>query len=89
MQWHAGVEESGVDSIAHQVIPHDYWPELRFLILVVCDTKKKVASTAGQQQSLATSKIMLHRPQITKERIDEDAVFYRTYPLLYQKLGIW
>lgn len=71
VRWHAGVEESGIDSIAQQVMTHDQWPELRLLILVVSDTKKTVGSTAGQQRSLMTSKIMLERPKITKERIDE------------------
>ena len=33
-----GNDNSGVDSLAHQVAPETHWPDLHVLILVVCRT---------------------------------------------------
>ena len=36
-----GSEPNGADSIAKQIVPASHWPEMRILILVVNDAKKK------------------------------------------------
>lgn len=71
VRWHSGTDESGVDSISEQVMAESAWPSLRVLVLIASDRKKSIGSTAGMQSSLQSSKIMLDRPQITRERIDE------------------
>ena len=49
-----GQLEDGSDSIAEQVVDEKHWPEVEVLILVVCAEKKKVASTAGMQETVKT-----------------------------------
>ncbi|XP_072944494.1 diphosphomevalonate decarboxylase [Epargyreus clarus] len=61
VQWHAGVETDGSDSIATQIVPSSHWPEMRVLILVVGDTKKHTSSTDGMQLSVKTSAFLKHR----------------------------
>jgi diphosphomevalonate decarboxylase len=71
--WRAGSPDNQwKDSLAEQVADHDYWPELRALILVVSDAKKDTSSTAGMSTSVATSTLLQHRihhvvPQRMKE----------------------
>lgn len=36
VQWLMGQQDDGKDSLAQQVAPETYWPELRILVLVVC-----------------------------------------------------
>ena len=35
MEWTNGVEENGIDSTAHQIVPDTHWQDMRVLILVV------------------------------------------------------
>lgn len=35
VRWHMGSARDGSDSLASQVVPETYWPEMRVLILVV------------------------------------------------------
>lgn len=35
MAWYAGSKSDGSDSIARQVVPATYWPQMHILILVV------------------------------------------------------
>ncbi|XP_075230204.1 mevalonate diphosphate decarboxylase isoform X2 [Lycorma delicatula] len=60
-QWHAGTKPDGSDSFAKQLFPVEHWPELHIVILVVNDAQKKVASTSGMQQCVATSELLKHR----------------------------
>lgn len=53
--WRAGEADDGSDSVADVVAPASHWPEMRALILVVSAAKKGVSSTAGMQQTVATS----------------------------------
>ncbi|XP_058840314.1 diphosphomevalonate decarboxylase [Topomyia yanbarensis] len=74
VQWCKGHLPDGSDSIAVQLFPHDFWPEMRILILVVNDTRKKTSSTGGMSTSVRTSKLLKHRvehcvPQHTKELV--------------------
>lgn len=61
VQWQKGVQMDGKDSIAVQVAPASHWPDLHVLILVVNDTKKKVASTSGMARSVVTSELIKYR----------------------------
>ncbi|KAJ1523530.1 hypothetical protein ONE63_001379 [Megalurothrips usitatus] len=61
VRWHAGSAPDGSDSLATQVVPETHWPEMRVLILVVNDSKKKVSSTSGMQRAVETSDLLKHR----------------------------
>lgn len=72
VRWHMGSKPDGSDSIATQVVPETHWPEMRVIILVVNDKKKKVSSTSGMQRTVQTSELLKHRithcvPQRTKD----------------------
>lgn len=74
VQWHAGVDPQGKDSIATQIVDSSHWPEMRVLILVVGETKKKTSSTDGMRISATTSELLEHRikycvPKRTKDII--------------------
>lgn len=74
VRWHAGSNPDGSDSIATQVVDASHWPEIRALILVVGDTKKKISSTIGMRISKETSDLLKYRvkycvPQRTTEII--------------------
>uniref|UniRef100_A0A8C4QF33 Diphosphomevalonate decarboxylase n=1 Tax=Eptatretus burgeri TaxID=7764 RepID=A0A8C4QF33_EPTBU len=58
VRWTHGEQADGADSIAVQVIPESYWPELRVFILVVSDLQKAVSSSEGMRRSVATSRLL-------------------------------
>lgn len=64
VHWHAGVKPDGTDSIATQIVDSSHWPQMRALILVVGDHRKKVSSTKGMKISKETSELLQYR--ITK-----------------------
>ncbi|KAI9829050.1 MAG: diphosphomevalonate decarboxylase [Thelocarpon impressellum] len=55
--WRMGTRADGGDSLAEQVAPASDWPSMRALILVVSAEKKSVSSTAGMQNTVATSSL--------------------------------
>ncbi|KAF5279085.1 hypothetical protein FQA39_LY05763 [Lamprigera yunnana] len=74
VQWHAGTQEDGSDSIATQIESETHWPEMKILILVVCDNRKKDSSTSGMKRSIRTSPFLKYRadhivPKRTNEMI--------------------
>lgn len=75
VRWHAGINPDGSDSIATQIEDSNHWPEMRALVLVVGETKKKTSSTIGMRTSAQTSDLLKHRvnncvPQRTQEIIE-------------------
>lgn len=59
VHWHAGQLADGADSVAAQLAPHDYWPELCCLIVRFKSVgMKSVSSTEGMQRSRLTSRLM-------------------------------
>lgn len=69
--WEKGKEEDGSDSIAVQVAPETFWPEMRVLILVVSAKKKHIGSTDGMQTSVKTSELLRHRAdQLVPDMMD-------------------
>ncbi|XP_058486400.1 diphosphomevalonate decarboxylase [Solea solea] len=63
VQWIMGKEDDGKDSVAQQVEPENYWPELRILVLVASAERKPVGSTSGMQTSVQTSCLLKHRAE--------------------------
>jgi len=61
VKWNRGEVEDGLDSVAVQIAPEHHWPELKVLVAVVSDSKKKVSSTEGMQRSAATSELLWYR----------------------------
>ncbi|XP_059057675.1 diphosphomevalonate decarboxylase [Achroia grisella] len=63
VRWHAGVNPDGSDSVATQIAGSSHWPEMRALILVVGDSKKKISSTIGMKRTADTSELLEYRVQ--------------------------
>ncbi|CAG9130638.1 unnamed protein product [Plutella xylostella] len=83
VRWHAGSDPSGVDSIATQIASSTHWPEMRALILVVGDSKKKMSSTKGMKITTETSELLKHRiKHCVPERTTEitKAILARDFP---------
>merc|ERR1712025_811818 len=59
--WRMGDKDDGSDSQAQLIAPASHWPNMRALILVVNAAKKDVPSTAGMQQTVATSGLFQQR----------------------------
>lgn len=71
MQWHKGALENGGDSIARQILPATHWPEMRVLILVVNDARKKYSSTVGMKTSVKTSDLLKYRAEhVVSKRVE-------------------
>ena len=67
-----GVDPSGADSIAKQIAPASHWPEMRILVLVVNDSRKKTSSAIGMKRSAETSELLKHRAKnIVPKRVKE------------------
>ncbi|XP_019869844.1 diphosphomevalonate decarboxylase [Aethina tumida] len=72
VRWHKGELKNGEDSIAEQLVPASHWPEMRILILVVNDKKKKDPSTLGMKRGVETSNLLKYRADhIVPKRIEE------------------
>lgn len=63
VHWHKGSLSDGSDSVATQIAPADHWPEMRILVLVVNDARKKHSSTSAMQRSVLTSKLLKYRSE--------------------------
>lgn len=82
VEWQKGVKPDGTDSIAVQQFPSEYWPEMRILILVVNDARKKYSSTFGMKTTVETSELLKHRiEKVVPERITalKAAIFNRDF----------
>lgn len=67
-----GSDPKGTDSIAKTVVPASHWPEMRILVLVVNDSKKKVSSAVGMKRTAITSEFLKYRvAKLVPERIDK------------------
>ncbi|XP_022909970.2 diphosphomevalonate decarboxylase [Onthophagus taurus] len=72
VRWHMGENEFGFDSIAKEIVPKSHWPEIRVIILVVNDSRKKYSSTSGMKTSVKTSSLLQYRAEsIVPKRINE------------------
>ena len=55
VHWYKGLRADGLDSIARQIYPSDYWPELRIGICIVSENVKSIGSTEGMNRCVDTS----------------------------------
>ena len=65
MAWEMGSKADGSDSVAVEVAPASYWPNMRAVILVASAEKKDVSSTAGMQATVHTSTLFKERVENT------------------------
>ncbi|KAK5110124.1 hypothetical protein LTR62_006258 [Meristemomyces frigidus] len=61
--WQQGELDDGSDSVAYEVAPASHWPDMRALVLVASAEKKDVSSTAGMQQTVASSALFQYRAE--------------------------
>lgn len=54
VKWTRGTKADGSDSYAEQVATPDHWPELRDVVVIFTDSKKKISSRAGMKQTVQT-----------------------------------
>lgn len=67
-----GALNDGSDSIATQIAPASHWPEMRIVVLVVNDNRKKYSSTSGMKTSVDTSECLKYRAEkIVPRRVEE------------------
>ncbi|XP_015127136.1 diphosphomevalonate decarboxylase isoform X2 [Diachasma alloeum] len=72
VRWYAGTDPNGSDSIAKQIAPPSHWPEMRILILVVNDERKKTSSALGMKNSVLTSELLKYRAEhCVPKRVEE------------------
>ncbi|XP_012279482.1 diphosphomevalonate decarboxylase [Orussus abietinus] len=72
VRWYMGTDPTGYDSVAKQIVPASHWPEMRILILVVNDSRKKVSSAVGMRRTLETSEFLKYRAShIVPKRVNE------------------
>ncbi|XP_015604363.1 diphosphomevalonate decarboxylase [Cephus cinctus] len=63
VRWHMGSDPKGSDSLAKQIVSPSHWPEMRVLVLVVNDGRKKVSSALGMKRSIETSELLKYRAE--------------------------
>ncbi|KAK2587730.1 hypothetical protein KPH14_003840 [Odynerus spinipes] len=72
VRWYMGSLSNGVDSIAKQIVPASHWPEMRILLLVINDGKKKVSSAIGMKRSVESSELFEYRAKyIVPKRVEK------------------
>lgn len=70
VEWDAGAEPSGIDSISKQLLPERSWPDLRAVIIILDESEKEVGSSEGMRRSVKTSELLPYRAkEIVSSRI--------------------
>ncbi|ROT84009.1 diphosphomevalonate decarboxylase [Penaeus vannamei] len=61
VRWYKGEMEDGTDSFARPIAPANHFPNLRVIICVANDGRKKTGSTEGMRRTVQTSRLMQYR----------------------------
>ncbi|MFH0970976.1 MAG: diphosphomevalonate decarboxylase [Candidatus Micrarchaeota archaeon] len=82
VEWQKGEKKDGSDSFAVQLADENHWPELRNVIAIVDQEKKKVSSRAGMRETVATSELFQERMKTIDKtvRAMKKAVFEKDFP---------
>jgi diphosphomevalonate decarboxylase len=67
--WKKGTRSDGSDSHAQQFVDERYWPEVIDLIAIISDNAKKVSSSTGHAQTVATSSLYKSRPAVAEQNV--------------------
>lgn len=69
VEWKRGAKNDGSDSYAIQIASHEHWPEIRNVVAIVEQRKKRISSREGMEQTVATSILYPRRIDILKKTI--------------------
>ncbi|CAB4065700.1 MVD [Lepeophtheirus salmonis] len=61
VQWHMGKLSDGSDSFSETIYPLKHWSDIKVLICVVSDSRKKVPSSVGMKNGVKTSTLLKYR----------------------------
>jgi diphosphomevalonate decarboxylase len=86
VEWKRGVKSDGSDSIAVEIAPATHWPEIRNVIAIVDQGKKKISSRAGMKQTVATSGLYPKRIQDLPKTLEtvRNAILRKDLPTLLE-----
>lgn len=86
VEWKRGVKSDGSDSFAVQIAPHTHWPEIRNVIAIVDQGKKKISSRAGMKHTVATSGLYTKRIQDLPKTLEtiRNAILQKNLPMLLE-----
>ncbi|MEM4202783.1 MAG: diphosphomevalonate decarboxylase [Candidatus Methanomethylicaceae archaeon] len=84
VKWEMGEKADGSDSIAVQIAPKEYWPEIRNVIGIITKKEKKISSRAGMRETVKTSSLYEARLLHVKERLEmaEKAILQKDFHTL-------
>ncbi|MFH1257999.1 MAG: diphosphomevalonate decarboxylase [Candidatus Micrarchaeota archaeon] len=71
VEWQKGEKRDGSDSYAVQIADESHWPELRNVIAIVDQEKKKISSRAGMKETVATSEMFERRMDTIDDTVKE------------------
>ncbi len=82
VEWQKGEKNDGSDSFAVQLADENHWPELRNVIAVVDQEKKKISSRAGMRETVVTSELFKERMKTVGKTVNamKKAVLERNFP---------
>ena len=82
VEWHAGVQESGMDSFA-TALPN-LWPELRVGIVEICRKDKALSSRNGMRRTVETSDLFAAWPKKVENDLSQlkQAITHQDFTLL-------
>ncbi|KAI4471290.1 diphosphomevalonate decarboxylase [Holotrichia oblita] len=79
VKWCKGESLDGSDSLAVQLAPTSHWPDMRIIILVVNESRKKHSSTNAMKTSMSTSTLLATRAEtIVPARINNMEIAIKT-----------
>ncbi len=86
VEWKRGVKSDGSDSLAIQIAPPSHWLELRNVIAIVEQGKKKISSRAGMKQTVATSSLYQKRLRDLPKTLEtvRNAILRKDLPTLLE-----
>ena len=69
VRWRRGKEKDGSDSYAEKMFDSSYWEELRDLVVIVSNEKKRISSSEGHDITSSTSELFSVRPALAEKNI--------------------
>jgi diphosphomevalonate decarboxylase len=88
VEWKSGKKSDGTDSYAEQIASPEHWPEIRNVIAIVDEKKKKVSSRTGMKRTVDTSTLYPKRIEDLKTTLKtvKTAILAKDSPVLFQAI---